>query len=446
MAVAACSGPRGGASSAEFRELLVARNTAAADADTAALRPMLADDLIWVIGATSEAVGKAQLLAAAGTPQNPKPRFDVDSVHVHQIHDVAVVDYRRTDHRRVGTFEDSVAWRVFELFERTGGQWLVARHDQAWLGGRSLRRWHSIRRCWRRSSGATRSAPATSTACISKGQSWSRRRPGRPRARICSRYRHRPFCRCGRPAHGVRARPARPSARVRPGLSGRTGDSRSEARLNCPECNTPVFHEPSSLRRLLLPSPVWHWQRRATWKCPLAHRAGSGRGFDRARPQADHAHGRRQSVSHSNARGLERRQRHGRHGRMGVAHADSIATVSSAGVVHAIGQGSTTITASVVGKAGTVKATLPVSVSLVPVDSVVLTPSDSLACLSGGTVQFFAKALDADGMCSSAVWSPGPRFRAASPRSTAASSSVSGRERRRSRPRSRPRSRQGKSS
>ncbi len=133
LAATACSPRHPTGSAAEFRELIVARNSAAANADTAALRPMLADDLIWVIGATSDAVGKAKLLAAAGTPQDPKPRFSVDSVRVNEIGRAAIVDYRRTDHRRVGTYEDSVAWRVFEVFERSGGRWLLARHDQAWL-------------------------------------------------------------------------------------------------------------------------------------------------------------------------------------------------------------------------------------------------------------------------------------------------------------------------
>jgi hypothetical protein len=116
-----------------FRDMIVARNAAAATADTAALRPMLDDSMIWVIGATSDAVGKAQLLEAAGTPQDPRPRFDVDSIHVREIGEVALVDYRRTDRRRVGTYEDSVAWHVFEAFRRNGGKWLLLRHDQAWI-------------------------------------------------------------------------------------------------------------------------------------------------------------------------------------------------------------------------------------------------------------------------------------------------------------------------
>lgn len=132
VSIAACA-PRAGPDTAQFRDMIVARNSAAADADTAALRGMLSDDLIWVIGATSDAVGKNQLLAAASTRQNPKPRFDVDSVRAKVIGGAAIVEYRRTDRRRVGAFEDSVAWRVFEVFERSGDRWLLSRHNQAWL-------------------------------------------------------------------------------------------------------------------------------------------------------------------------------------------------------------------------------------------------------------------------------------------------------------------------
>jgi hypothetical protein len=129
----ACAPGKLASGTADFRDLITARNTAAAVSDTAALRPMLHDSLIWVIGATSDAVGKTQLLQAAGVLQDPRPRFDVDSVRAREIGDMALVDYRRTDHRRVGTYEDSVAWRVFEVFKREGASWLLLRHDQAWI-------------------------------------------------------------------------------------------------------------------------------------------------------------------------------------------------------------------------------------------------------------------------------------------------------------------------
>jgi len=115
---------------ARFRDEIAGFNAAAARADTAALRRRLADDLIWVVGATSDTVGKARLLALAGTPQNPTPRFDIDQVHVRRVGDVAIVDYQRSDHRRLGGYENVIAWRVFETYTRDGAQWQVARHMQ----------------------------------------------------------------------------------------------------------------------------------------------------------------------------------------------------------------------------------------------------------------------------------------------------------------------------
>jgi ketosteroid isomerase-like protein len=118
---------------AEFRQLLVARYIAMADGDTAAIRPQLAHDLIWVIGATGDAVGKDQLLSLVARVQNPRPRFDVDSVRVRQVGDVALVDYRRTDHRQLGTYHDTVAWRVVEIFITERHRWRLSRHEQAWV-------------------------------------------------------------------------------------------------------------------------------------------------------------------------------------------------------------------------------------------------------------------------------------------------------------------------
>ena len=133
FAVSGCASTQYGALDTEFHERLVAFNTAMARADTAALDPQMADDLIWVIGATGNVVGKAQLLAAAGTPQSPVPHFDVDSVRVRRLGNVAIVDYRRTDRRRVGGFELSFAWRVFETYVRDGARWQIARHIQTWV-------------------------------------------------------------------------------------------------------------------------------------------------------------------------------------------------------------------------------------------------------------------------------------------------------------------------
>ena len=63
---------------------------------------MLADDVIWIIGPSGAALTKGQLLAAAGRPQTPAPRFDVDSLRVRRAGDAVIVDYRRRDTRQLG--------------------------------------------------------------------------------------------------------------------------------------------------------------------------------------------------------------------------------------------------------------------------------------------------------------------------------------------------------
>ena len=133
ITVSGCASGQDGSLDTEFHDRLVAFNTAMARADTAALDRQMADDLIWVIGATGGVVGKTQLLAAASTLQNPVPHFDVDSVRVRRVGNVAIVNYRRTDRRRVGAYEVSFTWRVFETYVRDGARWQVARHVQTWV-------------------------------------------------------------------------------------------------------------------------------------------------------------------------------------------------------------------------------------------------------------------------------------------------------------------------
>ena len=116
-----------------FRRLLVAQYADIAHGDTAALRPRLADDLIWVIGANGNEVSKGQFLAAVAPLQVPAPRFEVDSIRVQRIGDVAIVGYRRADHRAAGAFEVTTLTRALDVFVRRHGKWLLARHTQAWL-------------------------------------------------------------------------------------------------------------------------------------------------------------------------------------------------------------------------------------------------------------------------------------------------------------------------
>ena len=73
-----------------FRRRLTELYQALVQGDTAALRPQLADDLHWVVGATGNDVTKSQLLSAAARVQNPAPRFDVDSVRASTVGVVAL--------------------------------------------------------------------------------------------------------------------------------------------------------------------------------------------------------------------------------------------------------------------------------------------------------------------------------------------------------------------
>jgi hypothetical protein len=118
---------------AQFRTSITAFYAASARGDTAAMAPQLAADLQWVIGATGGAVTKPQLLMAVAGARGPLARFDIDSVRVHLIQNVAVVGYRRTDHRTVAQYEQVNAERVLEVFVRHGGRWLLTRHMQTWI-------------------------------------------------------------------------------------------------------------------------------------------------------------------------------------------------------------------------------------------------------------------------------------------------------------------------
>src|SRR6184192_48346 len=68
---------------------------AIAAADTASLAPMLADDLVWIIGPSGASVTKTQFLAAVSQRQTPPPCFAVDSVHLRPAGIAVVVDYNR---------------------------------------------------------------------------------------------------------------------------------------------------------------------------------------------------------------------------------------------------------------------------------------------------------------------------------------------------------------
>lgn len=122
-----------------FRPVLDSVYGAIARGDSAALRPWLADNLVWTDGGSGAEVGKAQRLAASGRPSAIVPRFDVDSVRAQRTGEVALVSFRRVDRRTLGTYdtlgtyESTARWRVLDVFAWRGGRWQLVRHTQTWL-------------------------------------------------------------------------------------------------------------------------------------------------------------------------------------------------------------------------------------------------------------------------------------------------------------------------
>ena len=106
---------------------------AIAAADTASLAPMLADDLVWIIGPSGASLTKTRLLAAVSQRQTPPPRFEVDSVHLRPAGTAVVVDYRRGDTRQLGGYHLTTWSRVVEVFARGANRWHLVAHAQTWL-------------------------------------------------------------------------------------------------------------------------------------------------------------------------------------------------------------------------------------------------------------------------------------------------------------------------
>jgi hypothetical protein len=119
--------------SGPFRDDLVAIYRAIARGDTSALRPYLADDLLWIVGATGDAIAKRQLLSAAAHAQTPAPRFDVDSVSSHPLGTTTAVEYIRSDHRRLGSEELVTRWRASAIFISRGNARQLVRHTLSWI-------------------------------------------------------------------------------------------------------------------------------------------------------------------------------------------------------------------------------------------------------------------------------------------------------------------------
>lgn len=120
-------------STSPFRDDLVAIYRAIARGDTSALRPYLADDLLWIVAATGDVITKRQLLSAAAPVQTPAPRFDVDSVSSHPLGTTTAVEYIRSDHRRLGSEELVTRWRASAIFISRGNARQLVRHTLSWI-------------------------------------------------------------------------------------------------------------------------------------------------------------------------------------------------------------------------------------------------------------------------------------------------------------------------
>ena len=116
---------------ADARRVLSRLYSAIVKGDSRGASSLIADDLIWVIGADGSILKKPQLVAAAS---HPSPvRFEIDSLRAHRYGTTLVADYVRHDHWPLGSSEFITSWRALAVIvQRDGGSRLV-RHTLSWL-------------------------------------------------------------------------------------------------------------------------------------------------------------------------------------------------------------------------------------------------------------------------------------------------------------------------
>ena len=108
--------------------------TAISRADTGTLRPLLSDDLHWVIGGSGAVVDKLQLVtAAAVSVPIASNEYIVDSVRSWRDGSVAVADYRLTNTRAFHDYRQVLVSRATDVFTLRSGRWLLLRHTTAWI-------------------------------------------------------------------------------------------------------------------------------------------------------------------------------------------------------------------------------------------------------------------------------------------------------------------------
>jgi uncharacterized protein DUF4440 len=115
----------------EPRALLAKLYSAITRGDSGAARPLVGDDLVWVVGSGGATLTQSQLLAAASTPA--PVRFEIDSLRTRHYGTTVVADYVRRDHWRLGTGGFITSWRALAVFVRGGRSWQLVRHALTWL-------------------------------------------------------------------------------------------------------------------------------------------------------------------------------------------------------------------------------------------------------------------------------------------------------------------------
>ena len=107
---------------------------AIAHADTAALQPLLGNDLRWVARTSGAVVGKPQLLAtAAHALPLVSLQYEIDSLQTWQHGDIATAEYRVIDRRTFHGYQNVFVCRASDVFVRRHGRWELIRHTQAWI-------------------------------------------------------------------------------------------------------------------------------------------------------------------------------------------------------------------------------------------------------------------------------------------------------------------------
>jgi len=115
----------------DARRFLSRLYSAIVSGDSSVAGSLIADDLVWVIGASGSILTKPQLVAAAS---HPSPvRFEIDSLRARRYGTTLVADYVRRDHWPLGSSEFMTSWRALAVIVQRDGGSRVVRHTLSWL-------------------------------------------------------------------------------------------------------------------------------------------------------------------------------------------------------------------------------------------------------------------------------------------------------------------------